>query len=424
MTTNWSGNVEYGERELVTPHSVEELQEVVRGNDRVKAVGTRHSFSGIAATTGVLVDVCALPRRIEIDQENRRTTVSAATPYAEVAKALDGVDLALKNMGSLPHIAIGGATATGTHGSGDGNQILAASVCALELVDPEGEIRRVDRTDPAFEGSVVALGALGIVTELTIDVVPAYDVRQDVFTDIPWDDVLAHLDAVTGGAYSTSMFIRDWGTNVVDQIWYKSVVSQSDGVRSGSGPSRLPAGVSGLPTPSKLLPPAEGAPEDMLTEQGVPGRWLDRLPHFRWDKQPSNAGDELQSEFLLDRRHAVEALQRMREIAEQLAPTLLVSEIRTVAADDLWLSGAHGRETLGIHFTWHKDVDAVCAVLPAVEERLADLDARPHWGKVYSDGYPDLLARYPKGAEFVALADKADPQRRFRNAYLDRVLGA
>ena len=416
MTTNWAGNVEFGERELVTPRSVAELQELVRRNDRVRALGTRHSFSAVADTTGVLVDVSGLPRRLDVDREARRATVSAALPYAEIAKALDAEDLALRNMGSLPHISIGGAAATGTHGSGDGNQVLATSVVALELVGADGEVRRIESTDPAFYGSVVALGALGIVTELTLDVVPAYDMRQDVFTAAPWDDVLDHLDAVTGGAYSTSLFIRDWGTDVVDQIWYKSVVD-------GSAEPRLPDGVR-AGRQADLMPPADEAPQDMLTEQGgVPGRWLDRLPHFRWDKQPSNAGDELQSEFLLDRRHAVEALQRMREIAAELAPALLVSEIRTVAADDLWLSGAYGRDTLGVHFTWHKDPDAVYAVLPAVEERLADLGARPHWGKVYSDGYPDLLARYPKGAEFVALADEADPQRKFRNAYLDRILG-
>jgi xylitol oxidase len=419
VTANWAGNVEFGERELARPSSVEELQEIVRGNDRVKALGSRHSFSTVADTTGVLVDLSDLPHRLEIDRENRTATVSPGLRYAEVALALDDAGLALKNMGSLPHICVAGAAATGTHGSGDANQVLAASVSALDLVGADGELQHLDRSDPAFEGSVVALGALGIVTSLTIDVVPAFDMRQDVFVDAPWDDVLTHLDGITGGAYSTSMFIRDWGTDRVDQIWYKSVV---DG---GGDAPRLPDGVGARPSPVDLLPPAEGAPEDMLTEQaGTTGRWLERLPHFRADKQPSNAGDELQSEFLLDRTRAVEALQRTREIAAQLAPVLLVSEIRTIAADTLWLSGAYGRDTVGVHFTWHKDVEGVCAVLPAVEERLADLGARPHWGKVYSDGYPDPLSRYPRGAEFVALADKLDPRRVFRNAYLDRILGA
>ena len=418
MTTNWSGNVEFGERELVAPRSVEELQEVVRGNDRVKALGTRHSFSAVADTSGALVDMTQMPWRLEIDREQRTVTVSAAVPYAELALAIEAEGLALKNMGSLPHISVGGAAATGTHGSGDGNQVLAASVTALDLVGADGAAVHLDRTDPAFEGSVVALGALGIVTALTLELVPTYTVRQDVFVDAPWDDVLAHFDAVTAGAYSTSMFIRDWSSDVVDQIWYKSVVD-------GDGEPRLPAGVVAHPPSVDPLAPAHGAPEEMLTTQGgVPGPWLERLPHFRPEKPPSNAGDELQSEFLLDRAHAVEALQRMKEIAAQIAPVLLVSEIRTVAADTLWLSGAYGRDTVGVHFTWHKDVEGVCALLPAVEERLADLGARPHWGKVYSDGYPDLLARYPRGVEFVALADKADPERKFRNAYLDRVLGA
>ncbi len=418
MTSNWSGNVRFGERELVRPGSVAEIQEIVRRNDRVRALGTRHSFSTVADTTGVLVDVSGLPRRLDIDPEGRTATVSPGLPYSEVATALDAAGLALKNMGSLPHISVGGATATGTHGSGDRNRILAASVAALDLVGADGEAFRLDRSDPRFDGSVVALGALGIVTGLTLDVVPAYDMRQDVFVDAPWDDVLTHLDAVTAGAFSTSMFIRDWGTDRVDQIWYKSVVE------GDAAEPRLPAGVGGRRAPADLLAPAEGALEDVLTARGgVPGRWLDRLPHFRWDAEPSNAGDELQSEYLLDRRDAVEALQRMRGLAARIAPALLVSEIRTVAADTLWLSPAHGRDTVGVHFTWRKDPDAVYAVLPAVEERLADLGARPHWGKVYTDGFPDLLARYPRGAEFRTLADEADPRRRFRNAYLDRVLG-
>ena len=248
MTTNWSGNVRFGERELARPSSVEELQDIVRGNDRVKALGSRHSFSTVADTTGVLVDITGLPHQLEIDHEQRTATVSPGIRYAELALALDAEGFALKNMGSLPHICVGGAAATGTHGSGDGNQILAASVTALDLVGADGELQHLDRSDPVFEGSVVALGALGIVTSITIDVVPAFAMRQDVFVDAPWDDVLGHLDAVTGGAYSTSMFIRDWGTDQVDQIWYKSLVEE------GSGEPRLPEGVRGRPAGVGVLP--------------------------------------------------------------------------------------------------------------------------------------------------------------------------
>jgi xylitol oxidase len=419
MTTNWAGNVTFGERELVRPRSVEELQDIVRRNDRVKALGSRHSFSPIAETTGVLVELSDLPRRLEIDREARTATVSGALPFAVVASALDAEDLALTNMGSLPHISVAGAAATGTHGSGDGNQALAAGVSAVELVRGDGELDRVDRADPDFGGSVLALGALGIVTAMTLDVVPAYDMRQDVFLDAPWDDVLAHFDAVTGAAFSVSLFIRDWGTDRVDQVWLKSKVEE------GSGEPRLPAGIEGRRSMVRFLPPAEHGSEEMGTTQGgVPGRWLDRLPHFRWDSQPSNAGDEVQSEYLVDRRHAVEALQRLRGLAAEIAPVLIVAEIRTMAADDLWLSGGYGRDVIGIHFTWTTDAAAVAAVLPRVEERLADLDPRPHWGKVYTaDSYPDLLSRYPRGADFAALVDKADPRRVFRNAYLDRILG-
>jgi alditol oxidase len=209
VTANWAGNVVFGARELVRPGSVEELQEIVHSNDRVKALGSRHSFSTVADTTGVLVDLSGLPHRLEVDRENRTATVSAALRYAEVALALDEAGLALENMGSLPHIGVAGAAATGTHGSGDGNQVLAASVTALDVVGADGELQHLDRSDPAFEGSVVALGALGIVTSLTIDVIPAFDMRQDVFVDAPWDDVLGNLGSVTGGAFSTSMFIRD-----------------------------------------------------------------------------------------------------------------------------------------------------------------------------------------------------------------------
>lgn len=406
MERNWAGNLTYSATEIVRPPSIAELQQVVADHPRVRALGSRHSFNDIADTTGVAVSPEALPPDVVVEAST--VTASAGTRYGVLAAVLEARGLALANLASLPHISIGGAVATGTHGSGVRNGCLSTSVAAVELVGADGTLRRITRADPDFAGSVVALGALGVLVRVTLDVLATFAVRQDVYPGVPWEPVLADLDAVLACGYSVSLFTTWTGPL---QVWVKS---------SDTTP---PADLYGAPPSPVPLHMIAGESVEAVTEQGgVPGPWLDRLPHFRMGHKPSS-GEELQSEYLVPREHAVEALTRVRALGERVAPLLHVTEIRTVAADDLWLSGAHGHDAVAIHFTWHLDPGGVFGVLPAIEAALLPLGARPHWGKCFTATARDLAPRYPRWGEFAELRRAHDPDGKFGNAYLDRVLG-
>jgi xylitol oxidase len=169
--------------------------------------------------------------------------------------------------------------------------------------------------------------------------------------------------------------------------------------------------------------PVPGMPAGFSTEQmGTVGPWHERLPHFRAEFTPSS-GDELQSEYLVPRSSAAAALAAVAELAPLIAPVLQVGELRTIAADDLWLSSSYGRDSLAVHFTWLPDTAAVLPVVRAVEAALEPFAPRPHWGKVF-DIAPEVVAsRYPRLTDFRALRDELDPDRRFANAFVDRYLG-
>jgi xylitol oxidase len=319
----------------------------------------------------------------------------------------------LANLASLPHISIAGAVATGTHGSGDGVGTLATAVTGLELVTANGELVVVARESHPddFDGMVVSLGALGIVTRVTLRVEPAFEVAQTVFDDVPLDAVLAHYDELTATGYSVSGFLPWAGDGV--QVWVKQRVP-----RHSSGGFEPVSELLGRRPADGPRHPVPGVATEATTEQhGVPGPWFERLPHFRLAFQPS-AGDEIQSEFLVPRDRAVEAFEAVRRLGPRIAPLLFISELRTMAADQLWLSGAYGRPTAAIHFTWHPDPAGVLAILPALEDALAPFGARPHWGKLFVSGAAELAPRYPRWNDFIDLARRWDPDSKFGNPFL------
>ncbi|MFC7598240.1 D-arabinono-1,4-lactone oxidase [Terrabacter sp. GCM10028922] len=413
IETNWAGNHTYRAR-IESPRSVDELQEVVARETRVRAIGSRHSFTDLTDITdsdaGVLVSLADIPTAVEIDESTRTARVTGRAAYGEVATQLHAAGWALGNLASLPHISVAGAVSTGTHGSGVENGSLATSVASLDIVGPDGEMRTTSRGDADFHGSVVALGSLGVVTAATLDVEPTFDVRQDVYTGLAWDALVGDLETITKSAYSVSLFTR-WTDAGVEQVWLKS--------RAGDAPTELFGALAATTTMHML----EGGATESVTQQGgVPGPWLDRLPHFRMEFTPSR-GEELQSEYLLPREHALTAIERLRALGERMAPVLQVCELRTVAADEHWLSSAYGHDVLGVHFTWLRDVERVYAVLPAIEAALLPLGARPHWGKCFVAEAVDLAPMYPRMSDFRALRDRVDPDRTFGNAFLDRVLG-
>lgn len=412
---NWAGNLEYSAARVEHPESPDQLQELLAQGGAVRMLGSRHSFNALADTTGTLIALDRMPRVFEVSPDRDAVRVNGALRYGDLAPLLDAEGLALANLASLPHISVAGAVTTGTHGSGDALGSLASAVRALTIVSPSGETRRLARGDEDFDGAVVSLGALGAVVDVTLDVEPAYEIAQHVFEGPAWDAILRDFDDVTGIGTSVSIFSTWDHTDTADQIWVKQRLPEAREIARADLFSRLDA----QPATTKRHPILRVDPVACTEQGGAPGPWFDRLPHFRLEFTPS-AGAELQSEYLVPRSDAVEAIQVVRTLAGQIAPLLLVNEIRTVRSDDLWLSSSQGTDAVGIHFTWKPDEAAVRAVLPVIEAALPET-ARPHWGKVSTLDGADVRSRYPRFDDFAALAARHDPERRLVNPFLERL---
>lgn len=410
--SNWAGNVTFTAARLHRPATVPELRALVAGAERIHALGTGHSFSRVADSPGDLVTVAGLPPVMDVDTAAATVTVSAGMRYGELAPYLNGKGYALHNLGSLPHLSVAGACATGTHGSGMRNGGLATAVAAIELVTAGGELETFRRGEELFDAVVVGLGAFGVATRLTLDILPAFEVEQYVYDDLPFAAFREHFTEVMAAAYSVSAF-TDWTGAAVRNVWVK---------RRTDEPQPPPAEWFGAVRADAPRHPVPGMPTENCTEQlGVPGPWHARLPHFRLEFTPSS-GEELQSEYFVAREDAVAALDALDAMRDRIAPVLQISEIRTVAADRLWLSPAYGRDSVALHFTWVKDAAAVAPVVEAIEERLAPFGARPHWGKVFAMAPEVVAERYPRLRDAAALARARDPRGAFRNEMLDRYL--
>jgi xylitol oxidase len=409
MPRNWSGTHEYTAPRIVPVPTVEHVQQALAAGGPVHALGTRHSFTDLPDTTGTLLDLAGLTGGFALDADAGTVTVAAGTRYGELALWLDRQGYALHNLGSLPHISVGGATATGTHGSGNANGVLTSAVRGIRYVAADGDVHEVRQGESDFAPLAVGLGAFGVLVSLTLAVQPTYRARQDVYQNVTWDAALERFDDITGAGYSVSVFTR-WEEDLLGDVWVKTRLNADDD-----------------PVPDALLDgsrvvdanPLDGLP-DLTVLGGVPGPWMERLPHFRLDGQPS-FGDEIQSEYFVPRSDAPAALRAMRELARVIQPVLFVSELRTAARDDLWLSGAYQRDFLAIHFTWHNDDAGVRAVLPAIEEALAPFGARPHWGKLHLFDAAAIARVHPRLADARAVFERLDPERRFANAHLERV---
>jgi xylitol oxidase len=410
--TNWAGNITYSAKELHRPRSLDALRALVADSARVRVLGSGHSFNEIAdpGADGVLLSLADLPAEVDVDTAAGTVRVGGGVRYAELARQVHARGLALPNMASLPHISVAGSVATGTHGSGVGNGSLAAAVREVELVTASGAVETIGRGDERFGGAVTSLGALGVVTALTLDLEPAFEVEQHVFTELPLDGLDAGtFETVMAAAYSVSLF-TDWRAPGFRQVWLKRRTDQP-----------LPDFPWAAAATEKMHP-VPGMPAVNCTEQfGAAGPWHERLPHFRAEFTPSS-GAELQSEYLMPRRHAVDMLGAIDEIRDTVAPVLQTCEVRTVAADDQWLSPAYGRDTVAAHFTWVEDTAAVLPVVRRLEEALAGFEARPHWGKVFSTPPARLRDLYPRLGDFRALARSLDPAGAFANGFVRSVL--
>jgi xylitol oxidase len=411
--TNWAGNYTYRAERLHRPTTLDQVREIAARAPRVRVVGSRHSFSDIG-DSGELLTLDGLPAQVVVDHATRTVTLAAGLTYAELADALRPEGVALRSLASLPHISVGGAIATATHGSGDADGNLATAVAGLEIVTSTGDVVTASRGDADFDGLVVGLGALGAVTRVTLDVEPAYEVRQRVFEGLSWDALFERFDAVTASADSVSVFTR-WG-DATDQVWLKSRVTDA--------PEPVRSELFGARAAILERHPILGIdPRHVTAQLGVAGPWDDRLPHFRARFTPSS-GEEIQSEYFVARRHAVAAVRALLAVGEAVRPALQVAEIRTMAADELWMSPQCGQDTIGVHFTWKRDQEAVERALVEVEAALAPFAARPHWGKVFLADAAALALLYERLPDFVGLQEKLDPRGAFRNDWLERrVLG-
>ena len=410
--TNWSGNHTYAATEVHRPTTLDELRSLAATAPSLQVLGSRHSFSAIGdADALVSLEGLSAAHAIAIDHAAMTVTAGGAVTYARLAQALTGERLALANLASLPHISVAGAIATATHGSGVGQGNLATGVRGVELITSAGETVTIAQDDPRLAGAAVHLGALGIVTAVTLAVQPYYELRQDVFGELPWETVLADLDVILEAGRSVSVF-HDLGERV-RQIWVKRTGDAPDlADLFGAAPATEPRHMS-----------IGGDPVNTTEQLGVPGPWSERLPHFRSGFTPSS-GEEIQSEFFVARADGPAAVRALLAIAEQLRPLILTSEIRLIAADELWLSPMYERETVGLHFTWRREQAAVERAVAAIESALEPFAVRPHWGKVFAMRADRIATLYPRLTDFRALRDELDPRGALTNAWLrERVLG-
>jgi xylitol oxidase len=403
-TRNWAGNIAFAARTVVRPRTIAELQDIVRRSEKLRVLGSGHSFNTIADTDDTLVILSDLERRIEIDSTAGTVSVDSGATYADLAPVLHAAGFALPNVASLPNITIAGAVVTATHGSGDANRNLAAAISGIKLVTANGEILSLNRGDADFDGAVVSLGALGVLCELTLDIVPNFDVRQNVYLDLPVATVIENFDALMSRAYSVSLFTR-WQGAAIDQIWVKALASAGE-------PTVEVLGARAASRACHPIPDMDGT--NCTAQFGVAGPWHERLFHFAIGNTAS-AGAELQSEFFVKRADAPAAIAALHAAQEQFSKALFISEVRSVAADTLWLSSAYQQDTIGFHFTWRPDWEPAIAAVKAVEAALSPFNPRPHWAKLFTLPPEVIASRFPRMSNFRDLTQRLDPTGKFRN---------
>ncbi len=409
--TNWAGNLTYSAERLDQPDSAANIQEVLKSRPLVKALGARHSFNAIADTTGDQVSLKHFDA-IELDAQARTVKVGAGVTYGALAPYIDSRGFAVHNLASLPHISVVGACATGTHGSGVHNGSLATSVRAVEIIKADGEMVTLskEKLGDHFAGTVVHLGALGIITNITLGVEPTFQVAQTVYENLSFDALEHHLDEIFSSGYSVSLF-TDWQSHRATQVWIKRRVESSTVAHQD------PEFFGATLATKKLHPIGSHSAEPCTEQMGIPGPWFERPPHFKMNFTPSS-GAEIQTEYFVGRDHGYKAILAVEELRDQITPHLFVTELRTIAADDLWTSMAYQRDSMAIHFTWKPETESVLKVLPLIEAKLEPFAARPHWAKVFTMQPAVLRSHYSKLPDYLEIVRQYDPKGKFRNKFL------
>jgi alditol oxidase len=411
--TNWAGNYTYSTKNLGQASTVEDVVHSIRSRSHLKPLGARHSFNGIADSTVGQISLKHLDQ-IELDAKARTVTVGAGVTYGQLAPYIDSRGFAVHNLASLPHISVVGACATGTHGSGNNNGNLSTAVRAMEIVTANGEVVTFsrERLGDKFKGTVVGLGAIGVITKITLEVQPSFQMTQMVYEDLSFSQFEHHLDDIFASGYSVSIF-TDWQNHRATQVWIKRRVDQAP----HADPKEAFYGAT--PATRNLHPLAGHSAENCTEQMGIPGPWYERLPHFRMNFTPSS-GAELQSEYFVPRDKGYAAILAVEQLRDQITPHLFITEFRTIAADDLWISPCYQRPSMTLHFTWKPQWPEVKRVLPFIEEKLAPFGVRPHWAKLFTMPPARLQSQYAKMSAYREIIAQYDPSRKFRNEFIDR----
>jgi xylitol oxidase len=408
---NWAGNIRYSTDSILAPANLDAVRDMVRKTHDLRALGSRHSFNRIADSTHSQISLAHLDS-IDIDERARTVTVGAGVRYGQLAPVIDARGFALHNLASLPHISVAGAIATATHGSGIHNGNLATAVRALEIVTAKGDVIQLsrDKDGDQFLGAVVHLGCVGLITRVTLDLQQTYQVAQTVYQNLSLSELEHNFDSIFGAGYSVSLF-TDWQHHQAAQVWIKRRLAPGENHNWG------PDFYNAKRATEKLHPVTGHSAESCTDQMGVPGPWYQRLPHFKMEFTPSS-GRELQTEYFVPRDRGYEAILAVEKLKHKITPHLFVTELRTIAADNLWMSTAYQRDSLTIHFTWKPEWDAVKQILPQIEAQLEPFNPRPHWAKLFTLPPQQLQAQYARLADFKALVNHHDPTAKFQNDFI------
>ena len=409
--TNWAGNLRYSTGNVHYPNTIGEVQDVIKKSQKLTALGSRHSFNTIADNTENQVSLSHFNKVVSLDKLAGTVTVESGMKYGELAPYLHENGFALHNLASLPHISIAGAVATATHGSGIKNGNLSTAVLGIEFINAAGELVNLTKKNDGdkFNGAVVALGAFGVVTKLTLELQPTFNMKQVVYRNLAMSELEKNFNEIMGSGYSVSLF-TDWKNKNINEVWVKSKVeNENDAARPELFGAKL--------AQQNLHPIETESAENCTDQMGVPGPWYERMPHFKMGFKPS-AGKELQAEYFVPIEHAYEAMMIFEKLTEKITPHLFISEIRAIAADDFWMSPCHKKTCIALHTTWKQEVEAVMQLLPVLEEQLAPFEARPHWAKLFTMSPSVLRSRYEKLNDFKQLVSQYDPNGKFRNEFL------
>jgi xylitol oxidase len=410
---NWAGNLEYSTNKIDYPKSVEDVQKLVKKYNKLKVLGTRHCFNTIADSKYNFISLRDMNKVVTLDANAKKITIEGGMRYGELCPWLNDKGFALHNLASLPHISVAGATTTATHGSGVKNGNLSTAVAALEFVTADGNVINISKIDGGkFYAAVVGLGAIGVITKVTLNIQPSFMMRQYVYTKLPLPQLKRHFDEIVSAGYSVSLF-TDWQNESVNEVWIKSRVGDEPNSKAKKD------FFGAAPATKNLHPIIELSAENCTEQMGVPGAWYERMPHFKMGFTPSS-GKELQAEYFVPRHHAMDAILAVQRLGKQIGPHLFISEIRTIDEDNLWMSPCYKQPSVTIHFTWKQDWQAVSKLLPLIEKELEPFNPKPHMGKLFTMSPSRLASRYKKMNDFKKIVGQFDPLGKFRNEFLEK----